>query len=163
MTDWYRSIPLLLPTTLFLDISIHLKDLVVFTGIGLSRMSALECLVLTVSATSPFFEWSAEMSEEREKALKRAAENCPNLRYIRINVDAPDVSRAFPIGSWQILREQRHGAHASAVYPIFRPLDAHTDKLLRPQSMWTEEEKKGLYMMKENEDELVYHKPLWMK
>lgn len=58
--------------------------------------------------------------------------------------------------------KQRHDAHASTVYPIFRPLDAHTNKLLQPQSMWTEEEKKGHYMMKENEEELVYHKHLWL-
>lgn len=62
-------------------------------------MSALECLVLNVSVISRCFEWSAEMSEEREKALNRAAENCPNLRYIRINVDAPDILIAYLIRS----------------------------------------------------------------
>lgn len=141
-TDWYRRIPLLLPTTRFLDISIDFKDLVGFADIGLSRMSALECLVLNVSVTSPFFEWSAEMSEERGKVLNRAAENYPNLRYIRINVDAPGISRAYLSGSWEILREQRHGSHFSAVFPIFKPLDAQTNKSLQPQSIWTKEEKK---------------------
>lgn len=46
--------------------------------------------------------------------------------------------------------------------PIFKPLEAQTDKSPRHQSMSTEEEKKSQYMMKENEDELAYYKPLWM-
>lgn len=46
--------------------------------------------------------------------------------------------------------------------PVFKELGVEADKFLRPQSMWTDPEKRAQYV-EEDLDELVYHKPVWIE
>lgn len=160
---YQRSIAIPLPTTRFLDIAIHYKHLVGISGIGLSRMSALECLSLNVYVNR-LYEWDDihEAGENLLKAIGKAAKNCPNLRYIRINMGATGPVYASIAGlscSGEIVRERK--PRCRKLQPVFKPLDTETDKLLRPQSMWNGREKRAQYV-EETLDELVYYKPLWM-
>lgn len=159
-----RSIALPLPTTRYLDITIHYKHLVGISGKGLSRMSALECLSLNVYVYD-ISEWddSPMVGEKLLKALGKAAKNCPNLRYVRIKMGAMGPVTAPIAGlscSREITRERRR--RCRKLKPVFKPLDAETDKFLRPQSMWTETEKRAQYV-EETLDELVLYKPQWME
>lgn len=159
-----RNIALPLPTTRFLDIAIHYKHLVGISGTGLSRMSALECLSLNVYVYR-ISEWddSRMVGENLLKALGKAAKNCPNLRYVRIKmgsmgpVTAPIAGLSY---SGEIIRERWPGYRN--LKPVLKLLDAETDKFLRPQSMWTEREKRAQYV-EETLDELVLYKPQWME
>lgn len=62
--------------------------------------------------------------------------------------------------SGEIIWERR--LRCKKLKPVFKVLDEEADKSLRPQSMWTDPEKRAQYV-KEDLDELVYHKPLWME
>ncbi|KAK7712714.1 hypothetical protein SLS64_001429 [Diaporthe eres] len=160
---YQRSIALPLPATRFLDITIHYKHLVGISGAGLSKMSALECLSLNVYVYR-ISEWddSRTVDENLLEALGKAAKNCPNLRYVRIKMGATGPVRAPIAGlscSGEIVRERR--PRCRNLHPVFKLLDAATDKLLRPQCMWTEAEKRAQYV-DEPLDELVLYKPLWM-
>lgn len=157
-------IALPLPTTRFLEITIHYRHLVGFSGAGLSKMSALECLRLHVYVYH-ISEWdddSRKVGENQLKALGKAAENCPNLRYVCIKMGGTGPVPAPIAGlscSREIVRERR--PRCKKLQPVFKPIDKETDKLLRPQSMWTGKEKRAKYV-KETLDELVFYKPLRM-
>lgn len=159
-----RSTPLPLPETRCLDTTIHYRHLVSFVGKGLSEMSALEYLSLDIYVYV-ISEWDDEIGSKQLKALNGAAETCPNLRYIRLNFGA--TGPVFPgvtihSCSAEIIRKPRPGSPSKKLYTSIRPLDEETEKPLRPRSLWTEEEKKSQYV-EEDLDELVDHKPLWMK
>lgn len=161
--DYQRSIALPLPTTRLLDITIHYKHLVGFSGAGLSRMSALEYLSLNVYVYD-ISQWddSHIVGENQQKALGKAAKNCPNLRYVRMKMGATGPVSAPIAGlscSREIVRERK--PRCKKLQPVFKLLDARTDKLMRPQSMWTEREKRAQYV-EETLDELVSYKPLRM-
>lgn len=162
--NYRQIIPLPLPTTRILDITIHYNHLVNFSRMGLSKMLALERLSLNVYVYR-VSQWDDLhiIDEKQLKALSNAAMNCPNLRYARITMGAKgpasaaiaDLSR-----SWEIVRVRSR--LLSEPHTVFKALDAEADKLLRTQSMWTSEEKKVQYV-KEDLGELAYDKPVWIE
>lgn len=159
-----RSVSLPLPTTRFLDITIHYDHLVSFSGVGLSKMSALECLRLSVYVYD-ISQWDDVriIGEKQQRALGKAANSCPNLRYIRMKMgDTGPVSAAIAdlSCSREIIWERR--PRCQKLKPVFKELDVEADKFLRPQSMWADREKRAQYV-EEDLDELVYRKPLWME
>lgn len=162
--SYRRSIPLPLPTTRCLDITIHYRHLAGFVGTGLSKMSALECLSLGIYVYG-ISEWDDEIGTKKLSAMNKAANTCPKLRYIRLRFGAagPVSPRvAAHSCSAEIVRQRRPGPRCRKLFPGIKPLDAGTEKSLRPQSMWTEEERKSQYVS-EFLDGLVYFKPSWMK
>lgn len=132
-------------------------------------MSALERLRLIVYAYNDS-QWDDVhiIREKQLQALTEAATTCPKLRYARITMGAKALMSAPMVSatirgltcSWKIVRERRPGSNE--LKPVFKVLDAGADKLLRAQSMWTPTEKTAQYV-KENLDELIYDKPLWME
>lgn len=162
--NYQRSIALPLPNTRYLDITIHYKHLVGVSGIGLSKMSALECLSLSVYVYQ-ISEWDEShiVGEKQLKALGKAAKSCPDLRYVRMKMGATGPVHASIAGlscSWEIFRERR--PRFKQPQPVFKVRDVRADKLLRPQSMWTVTEKRAQYV-KEDRDKLGYDPPLWME
>lgn len=158
------SVALPLPTTRVLDVTIHYRHLVGFSGKGLSEMSALECLSLSVYV-SDISEWDDVriIGEKQLKVLGKATNSCPNLRYVRMKMgDTGPVSAAIAglSCSGEIIWERR--PRFKKLKPVFKELDVEADKFLRPQSMWTDPEKRAQYV-EEDLDELVYHKPVCME
>lgn len=127
-------------------------------------MSALECLRLSVYVYD-ISQWDDVriIGEKQLKALGKAANACPNLRYVRMKMgDTGPVSAEIAdlSCSREIVRE--HRPRCKKLKPVFKELDMEADELLRPRSMWSEPDKRAMYVQ-EDFDELVYHKPVWME
>lgn len=157
-TFYALSVALPLPTTRYLDVTIHYQHLVGFSQEGLSQMSALECLSLNIYVEH-ISEWDDEIGEKQQRALEEAGEKCPKLRYMRLKFGAtgpvsPRVA-AFSCSA-EIYRVRR--PRCKNLWPRVKPFEGRSDKSLRPRSMWTEEEKKDEYM-EEFLDGLRYYNP----
>lgn len=166
-----------LPTTRFLDIAIYYPRLVGFVTKGLSEMAALEFLTLKVYVYDAS-QWDGRQEVEgtQLEVLRKVADACPRLRYVRMQLSnlAGDYQafgpNTYPVPpaidglsrSWKIDRKRRPDSRSRRLHPYFTILDAKADKSLRPQSMWSEQEKRDQYIT-ETQEPLEYHAPLWMK
>ncbi|KAK2613946.1 hypothetical protein N8I77_000812 [Diaporthe amygdali] len=175
--DNYKwSIVMPLPETRILDIAIYYPHLIGFVTKGLSEMLALEYLTLKVYVYD-VSQWNSrnEVIEIQLKVLGNLAGTCPKLRYARMEMSNivgdghAFSSDTYPVPpaieglsrSWKIDREFRPGSCTKKLHPLFTILDAESDKSLRPQSMWSEQEKRDQYIT-ETTEPLGYLKPLWM-
>lgn len=153
-----RSVALPLPTTRYLDITIHYRHLVGFCRAGLSQMSALECLSLNIYVRH-ISEWDDEIGEKQRRALELAGENCPKLRYMRLKFGATGpVSPRVAAFSYSAEIYRVRPRRCRNLRPRVKVFEGGSDKSLRPRSMWTEEEKKDEYM-EEVLDKLRYYNP----
>lgn len=139
-----------LPTTRCLDVAINYRHLVNFAGSGLSKMAALHDLRLTIH-TYDSNDWNDrdEVYRNQMEALAKAASKCPNLQYVRMEMETSRLAFLSTAGlsrSWKITWEREPGSHSQKLVPRFQLLGERADWSLRPRSMWTNEEKKAEYV-----------------
>ncbi|KAL1879863.1 hypothetical protein Daus18300_001702 [Diaporthe australafricana] len=142
-----RSMPL--PSTQCLDILINYQNLVNFATRGLFKMSALRSLRLNISTC--FFNGAtdrAAVCTKQMEALEKAASRCPDLRYVRMEMETDPFlpSVAGLSRSWSITREREPGSSSRKLVAKFHLLGADADWVLRPKSMRTIEDKKAQYV-----------------
>ncbi|KUI64403.1 hypothetical protein VM1G_11197 [Cytospora mali] len=150
-----NAAPLGLPNTSTLGISVYHPHLISFAKEGLSKMVALEKLMVRLYVYREK-EWGdrAEIDRKQTQAVNIAAKICPKLRYVKIEMEVfngKDMCRLTKSmittvagfdRSWAIIRKRVRQTRQ----PKLVLLDAKEDEMLCPDNFLSQEQKMVKYV-----------------
>lgn len=154
-----RAVPLPLPTTKTLAISIYYPHLLSFSKAGLSRMGALEHLMIELYVyNTGKWDTREEIDKKQTEAVLLAAKTCPSLSYVSMEMchgtmragwDRDLNKPALPaiVGlsrSWAIVRKTVR----KTVRPAALLLDSKEDEAYCPEGLWSQARKMAKYVRK---------------